>query len=176
MRSAERIDKMKLYIKQKVFSWGDRFRIYDENEHDWYYVQGEVFSLGKKLHLYGTDDTELAFISQKVLSFLPKFYIHRNGTEYATVRKEFTLFRQKYTVDGPGWTVDGNFLEHEYVITDGTGTVATVSKRWFSWGDTYEIDISDRADEIAVLCVVLVIDAVLAQQSSSSSASFRSSH
>ena len=43
---------MKLYIKQKVFSRGDKFRIYDENENDKYYVEGEVLTLGKKLHLY----------------------------------------------------------------------------------------------------------------------------
>ena len=38
---------MKLYIKQKVFSWGDKFRIYDEN--DKYYVESEVFTFGKMM-------------------------------------------------------------------------------------------------------------------------------
>ena len=51
---------MKLYIKQKVFSWGDKFRIYDEN--DKYYVESEVFTFGKKLHLYSQSGSELAFI------------------------------------------------------------------------------------------------------------------
>ena len=44
---------MKLYIKQKVFSWGAKFRIFDEYENDKYSVEGEVFTFGKKLHLYG---------------------------------------------------------------------------------------------------------------------------
>ena len=42
---------MKFYIKQKVFSWGDKFSIYDANGNERYLVQGEVFSFGKKLHL-----------------------------------------------------------------------------------------------------------------------------
>lgn len=93
---------MKLYIKQKVFSWGAKFRIYDEYENDKYAVEGEVFTLGKKLHLYAMDGNELAYIHQKVLSFLPKYYINRNGQDIAEVIKEFTFFRQEYSVDGLG--------------------------------------------------------------------------
>ena len=162
---------MKLYIKQKVFSWGDKFRIYDENQNDRYYVEGEVFSFGKKLHLYSHSGVEEAFIHQKVLSFLPKYYISRNNIEVAQVIKEFTFFRQEYTVEGPGWTVNGNFLAHDYEITSNGRTIASISKHWFSWGDTYEIDISDDADEVMAICVVLIIDAVIAQSDNSAAAS-----
>ena len=160
---------MKLYIKQKVFSWGDKFRIYDEYENDKYYVQGEVFSLGKKLHLYNQSGNELAYIHQKLLSFLPKYFISRNGTDVAQVIKEFTFFRQEYTVDGLGWNVKGDFLAHEYTISAPNRPIASISKRWFSWGDTYEIDIFDNADEIMALCVVLIIDAVIASSNNGAS-------
>jgi len=160
---------MKLYIKQKVFSWGDKFRIYDEYENDKYYVQGEVFSLGKKLHLYNQSGNELAYIHQKLLSFLPKYFISRNGTDVAQVIKEFTFFRQEYTVDGLGWKVKGDFMAHEYTISAPNRPIASISKRWFSWGDTYEIDIYDNVDEIMALCVVLIIDAVIASSNNSAS-------
>lgn len=35
---------MKLYIKQKVFSWGDKFTVKDVNGEDRYFVEGEIFS------------------------------------------------------------------------------------------------------------------------------------
>ena len=91
---------MKLYIKQKVCSWGDKFRIYDAYENDKYYVEGEVFTLGKKLHLYSLSGDELAYIHQKLWSFLPKYFISQNGEDVAQVIKEFTFFRQEYTVEG----------------------------------------------------------------------------
>ena len=162
---------MKLYIKQKVFSWGDKFRIYDENQNDRYYVEGEVFSFGKKLHLYSNSGNEEAFIHQKVLSFLPKYYISRNNIDVAQVIKEFTILHQKYTVEGLGWTVTGDFLAHDYEITSGRQKIASISKRWFSWGDTYEIDIADDAHEVMAVCVVLIIDAVIAQSDNSAAAS-----
>ena len=43
---------MKLYIKQKVFSWGDKFTVKDEAGRDRYYVEGEIFTFGRKLHVY----------------------------------------------------------------------------------------------------------------------------
>ena len=42
---------MKLCIRQKVFSWVDRFTVFDENGADKYYVEGELFSWGKKLRV-----------------------------------------------------------------------------------------------------------------------------
>ena len=39
---------------------------------------------------------------------------------------------------------------------------------WFAWGDTYEIDIADGVDEVMALSVVLIIDAVIDSQNSSS--------
>lgn len=158
---------MKLYIKQKVFSWADKFRVYDEYENDKYFVEGEVFTLGKKLHLYSLDGDELAYIHQKVWSFLPKYFINRNGEDVAEVVKEFTFLRQEYTVEGLDWTIEGDFWAHEYQINSENGVVATISKRWFTWGDTYEIDIADNADEVMALSVVLIIDAVIDSQNSS---------
>lgn len=152
---------MNLYIKQKVFSWGDKFSIYDDLGNTRYYVEGEVFSFGKKLHLYDAIGNELAFIQQKVLTFLPKYYISRLGTQIAEVVKEFTFFKHRYTVNGLGWEVHGDFLDHEYEITSGGRSVASVSKEWMTWGDTYEIRLANDADAINALAVVLVIDACI---------------
>ena len=74
---------MKLYIKQKVFSWVDRFTVYDEAGADKYYVEGELFSWGKKLHILDTAGNEAAYIQQKVMSLLPRFFVYVNGEERA---------------------------------------------------------------------------------------------
>ena len=105
------------------------------------------------------------------MSFLPKFYISRNNIDVAQVIKQFTILREEYTVEGLGWTVTGNFSAHNYEITSNRQKIASISTRWFSWGDTYEIDISDDADEVMAICVVLIIDAVIAQSESSAAAS-----
>ena len=37
---------MKLCIKQRVFSWGDTYDIYDENGNEKYLVKEEIFTFG----------------------------------------------------------------------------------------------------------------------------------
>ena len=156
---------MKLYLKQKVFTWGDKFTVYDENGNDRYYVEGEVLTWGKKLHLTNLSGRELAFIKQKITFFLPQYSIIRNSTEIAKVIREFTFFSQEYTVNGFGWTVKGDFLAHEYEILQCGHTVVTVSKEWFTWGDAYRIETAPGVDVVNALAVVLVIDACLESNS-----------
>ena len=148
-------------MKQRVFSWNDRFTIYDANGQDRFYVEGELLSWGKKLHLYDLLGNERIFISQKVLTFLPNYQICMNGDCIAEVTKEFTFFKHRYTVTGLGWSVYGDFFDHEYIIENGKREIARVSKQWFTWGDTYEINIPFDSDELAALAVVLVIDACI---------------
>ena len=62
---------MKLYIKQRVFTWGDRFNVMDEGGDTRYTVEGQVFSLGKKLRIYDRHDREVAYIEQELFTFLP---------------------------------------------------------------------------------------------------------
>lgn len=152
---------MNLYIKQHIFTWGDKFSIYDEMGNEKYYVEGEIFTWGKKLHLYDMHGRELSFIEQEVLTFLPKYHISRNGGHIAEVVKEFTFFKHEYSVNGLGWQVHGDFWDHEYEITENGRTIAAVSKEWMTWGDAYEIQFGADIDEITALSVVLVIDACI---------------
>lgn len=160
---------MKLYMKQRVFSWGDQFHIVDENGNARYSVQGEVFTFGKKLHIFDYAENEVAFIQQKVFSFLPKYYILRGDAVIAQIIKEFTFFKHVYTVEGLGWTVRGDFFAHDYEVLQGNRTIVRVSKHWFTWGDSYEIDIANGVDEVNALAVVLVIDACLSAQNAAAS-------
>ena len=152
---------MNLYLKQHVFTFGDQFTVYDKNGNPRFLVEGEVFSFGKKLRITDLAGIELIYIEQKVFSFLPKYYIYRNGQEIAEVIKEFSFFSENYTINGLGWYVSGDIFDHDYSIEDGTKTVATISKEWFTWGDTYAISIDDSIEPILALAVVLVIDACL---------------
>jgi len=158
---------MKLYIKQKVFSWGDKFTVWDAEGNAKYAVEGEIFTWGKKLHVYDAAGREAAFIQQEVFSFLPRYYVFCGDRQIAEIKKEFTLFFPRYTVEGLDWEVEGSFMAHEYEITRNGQSVVSISKEWMTWGDSYELDIKNAADEIAALAVVLTIDCVTASSGAS---------
>jgi len=153
---------MKFCIKQHVFSWGDRFTIYDENGEDRYYVQGDIFTFGKQLHLCDLAGNELTYIEQELFTFRPRYTINSGGECLAEVVKEFTFFSNEFTVSGLDWTVSGDFLDHDYAIYDASGAkICNVEKEWFTWGDTYAIEISNTVDWVMALSVVIAIDAIM---------------
>ena len=160
-----------LYMRQKVFSWKDRFTIWGEDHEDRYYVEGEFFSLGKKLHIYDAQGRELGLVAQKPWSFKPRFFVYVQGIQVAEVVKEITFFKPKYTINGLNWEVAGDVFGHNYEIRSQGRSVVRVHKQWLTWGDSYEIDILDNRDEINALAVVLAIDAVLAMQEAAAAAS-----
>jgi len=155
---------MKLYIKQKVFSWRDKFAVKDAYQCDRWFAQGEIFTFGRKLHVFDASGSEVAFIRQKLLTFLPRYYIEMGGMVYEFV-KEFTLLRPKYTIRNLDWMINGNFWEHEYAVSNSRGDVMRISKAWLSWGDFYELNIADGQDELLCLCVALAIDCITADAS-----------
>lgn len=162
---------MKLYIKEKVFTWGDQFTVKDERGNDRYVVEGEVFSWGKKLHVYDMIGREVAAIRQEVWSFLPRYYVFCGDRQVAEIKKEFTFFFPKYRIDGLGWEINGSFMAHEYEITQSGRTIVSISKEWMTWGDSYELNITNPSDEIVALAVVLTIDCVMETAATAASSS-----
>jgi uncharacterized protein YxjI len=155
---------MRYVMRQKLFSWGDDFTIKDDAGNDVFFVDGKAFSIGDKLSFQDMQGSELAFIRQRLLAWGPTYEVYRGGALAATVKKHlFTFLACRFTVDVPGpddLEAAGDFLDHEYEFRRGGRAVATVSKRWFSWTDTYGVDIADREDDVLVLAATVVIDMV----------------
>ncbi len=155
---------MRYVMRERILSWGDDFRIRNEAGEDVYYVDGKVFSFGDKLSFKDMGGEELALIDQRLLSFGARYEIIRGGKTVAVVKKHlFTPFRARFTVDVEGpddIEARGNFLDHEYTFTRGDREVARVSKKWFSFSDTYGIDVNAGEDDVLLLACAVVIDLV----------------
>jgi len=153
---------MRYQMKQKLFTLGSDFVIRDDDEREVYFVDGEAFTIGAKLSFQDMQGNELAYIRQRVLSWGPTYEIFRNGDLAATVRKElFTFFRCTFTVDVPGpddLVAEGDFTDHEYAFMRGNRSVATVTKKWFSWSDSYGVEVDADQDPVLILASTVVID------------------
>ncbi|HEU4720593.1 MAG TPA: LURP-one-related family protein [Gemmatimonadaceae bacterium] len=153
---------MRYQLKQKLLSWGDDYYIRDDQGREVYFVDGKALSFGGQLSFKDLEGNELAFIRQKLLKLSPTYEIHRAGQLAAVVKKElFALFHHKFAVDVPGpddLEAKGDFLDHEYVFRRGDREVATVSKRWLTFADTYGIDIADEEDDVLILASAVVVD------------------
>lgn len=150
---------MRLLFKQRFFSWFDSYDIYNESGNTVFSVEGQL-SWGKRLEIHDASGANIGTLKQKVFSFLPTFEIYLGERYIGEVRKEFTFFKPSFSLDCNGWHVDGNWFEWDYTIYDSQGAVvAQISKELFNFTDTYVIDVRNETDAVAVLMVVLAIDA-----------------
>ena len=154
---------MKRYqLNQKVFALGDNYAICDENGVERAIVKSKLFSVGKKLLLEDAAGNELLRIQQRLFTLGAAYEIWQQEKQLAVVKKHlFTFFKCRFTVDVPGpddLEATGSFLEHEYTFSRGARDVATVSKRFFSFGDCYGVEIEDGEDDVLILASAIVID------------------
>ena len=153
---------MRYVMRQKILSLADNFTIKDEQERDVYLVKGKLFSFGDKLSFQDTAGNELVYIDQRLLNWGPTYELWREAELLAVVKRQlFSFIHHRFTVDVPGpndLEAEGDFLDHEYAFIRGGSVVATVSKRWFSWTDTYGIEIADGEDPVLVLASAVVVD------------------
>lgn len=151
---------MKLYIKQRLFSWGKKFDVYDQNGNIVYHCAGEVFTIGNKLKIYDIHNNEVAYIEQEVFRFLPRYHIYCDGHLAATIIRKFSFFRHDFSYERLNWSIEGEFMAHDYRILNNGKTVLSLTKHWFTFGDSYELDINPDYNPVLVLASSIIIDCV----------------
>lgn len=150
---------MRMYFKQRLFSWFDSYDIYDEWGNVLYVVKGQL-SWGHCLKIFDTYGNEVGTVKERVITFLPKFEVYLRDRYLGCISKRFTFFKPQYDIDYNGWHIDGSFMEWDYKITDAMGgMVASISKELFHMTDQYVIDVSNPEDSLIALMFVLAIDA-----------------
>lgn len=159
-----------LYIKQKVFSLSGKFTVKDQQEEDVYFVEGSFMQIPKTFSILNTSRDEVALITKKVFSFLPKFFVEVNGREVLTIKKEFSFFKARYSIDAAGITVQGNWWDMNFQVMQNGDIIGKVSKEWFTWGDSYKVQILNEDMETIMIALVVAIDCVKADDAAASSA------
>jgi uncharacterized protein YxjI len=105
----------------------------------------------------------LCQIKERLLTIKDTMVIEdANGKDLAVVKKALiTPLRDKWDVNvknGPDLDVQGDILDHEYAIKHGWNKVAEVSKKWFSFTDTYGVEIDDGQNDILILAIAVAVD------------------
>ena len=154
---------MKYYVKQKVFSIKDKFFIKDFDQNDIYQVEGKFMSITNKLKLLRTDGSEVLNTKKKLFRIFPFYEIFTpEGDVLATIQRKFG-FKPKFDVimGNLELNVEGSFFAHSFGILRDEITIASIEKKVFSFGDSYEIDIEDETNLELLLFIVIIIDQVI---------------
>lgn len=159
----------KLYIKQKVFSLSEKFTVTDEQEKPCYYVEGSFFKLPKHFSILDTQQREIGRITKKTMALFPKFFVEVDGNDRMTLKKELSFLKSRYTISAQDIEIQGNWWDMDFTVSAQGKEIAKITKRWFSWGDTYEVTILDETMERLIISLVIAIDCVKSDEAAASS-------
>jgi len=101
---------------------------------------------------------------------IPKFNVEVDEREVLTIQKELSLFKARYSVDAVGVEIEGNWWDMQFVVKQHGEVIGQVSKEWFTWGDSYKVQILNEEMETIIIALVVAIDCVKADQAATSSA------
>lgn len=150
-------------MREKLISFGNDFWIEDENGRRAFKVDGKMLRVRDTLFFEDANGAELCKVQQRLLTIRDTMTVEGPGGEtLATVKKALiTPLRDRWVVkvgDGPDLQVQGNILDFQYTIGDGSRKIAEVSKRWFRLADTYGVLIEPSQNDVVILAVTVAID------------------
>ncbi|MHA1612425.1 MAG: LURP-one-related/scramblase family protein [Promethearchaeota archaeon] len=167
-------------IKEQIFTLNERMEIMDPSSQAILgYFKSKFFTLPKKYWLTYPDDRPLIGIEKQIFTFLPKFdFFEAQPNEnlssnrlLGTLEKKFSFFTPKYYFKAPNgaimYEIQGNLWERSFQVFQQGRIVAEISKKFWSWSDTYGIRIDpNRNDQEAMvlLTMVVVLDYIADQQ------------
>jgi len=150
------------YIKQKIFAITDRYKVLDENQNVIYHIESKLFSFSHKMYFYRNQDSKhLYTLRRRVFTLLPKYFISTpDDKDIATVVKKLTFLNHRLEIlsEMGNFTMEGNFLAHDFGVSCDGKTVLEFHKKWISFGDVYEITIFDEELTDFLLALVILID------------------
>ncbi|MBI5294462.1 MAG: LURP-one-related family protein [Chloroflexi bacterium] len=150
-------------IRQNMISIGDDFWIENAEGKKVYKVDGKILRIRKTLVFEDLKGNTLCQIKERLLTIKDTMVIEdADGRDLAVVKKALlTPLRDKWDVNvknGPDLDVQGDILDHEYSIKRGWNKVAEVSKKWFSFTDTYGVEIDEGQHDILILAIAVAVD------------------
>ncbi|HSU34366.1 MAG TPA: LURP-one-related family protein [Propionibacteriaceae bacterium] len=149
-------------LREKLLSIGDDYWIENETGQRAFKVDGKAVRLRDTFVLEDASGREVAKIQERVLSVRDTMKIERAAGD-ATVRKALIGIRDRFKIEvdgGADLNAHGNILDHEYTIECDGDEVASVSKKWFRFRDTYGVEIQPGQDDALILAITVCVDAL----------------
>ncbi len=162
---------MKVYIKNKMFSWGGGSSVMDENKNQLYKVKGKVFSVTKKKRLYDLNDNKLYTIRNKWRVFFkglttPKAYIYdADDNKIATLTTKFINFNNEYFVQNykDEIKIEGKFASREMKILRNGEIIGYITRNFAIIGefdDRFQLEANEE-DIPFLIALVIAMDNII---------------
>ena len=159
----------RLYMKQKMFSFNEKFSVTDSDGLVCYNVHGSLFKLAKSFTIVDQTNQEIGKVTKELFKWMPKFIVEVYGKSTFRIEKQLTFFKSNYQVFSKDIEIEGDILDKHFTVHQGTQKIATINQKWLAMTSTYEMTIFDQDYEHFIVLLVAAIDFLKAQQAAAAS-------
>lgn len=149
-----------LYIKQKVFKITDHYPITDSSGVVHYYVDQDFRFIGHTVHLSRADGSHVFTIDRQIFRLLPRYLVHFANGQSLTIQSHLSFFVRRISIapESAQLRLEGDFFDYNFTVYQGSRRVGHIRKAWFSWGDSYELNIYEESLEELFIAIVIAVD------------------
>ena len=155
---------MKVYIKNKYWSWGGGSSVVNENKEPVYQVKGKVFSITRKKYLCDMEGNRLYTIRNKWFNwFIHKAFVYdSNNNKIATVKDKWFNIKNEYFIEGykDEIKIDGRFFSLSSTILKNGEPMGTIRRQLTFFTDAFELEANEE-DIPFLIALVIAIDNIV---------------
>ena len=156
-------------VKQRFTFGGEKFDIRDSFGDLAYQVQGSFLEIPKRFTVTNSRGEAVCQITKKILTFLPQFMIEMADGHSFYLQKEYTFFKDRYSVENLGLVLEGNIWDLDFRLKKPDGQlVAEISKELFHLTSRYSVTVLEDDYADLVISLVVAIDYVEMMEDASS--------
>ena len=137
--------------------------IMDEADQVVYTVESKVLTIHNTTYVHNAQGDEVAVITNKPVSLHETHEIRMASGEQFEMRTELMhLMDDVIDLDGIGWQLRGDMLQHNYQILNERGEmIATTHQKWVSVHDVYFIDVLDEGQVDKIVSVYVALEKII---------------
>lgn len=158
-------------IKQKFWSLGGKFTIKDDLGMPAYEVTGSFLEIPKTFTVSDNSGQTVSRIEKKFFTFLPQFTVRLSNGQSFVLKKEFTWFKPRYSLSGLNMTVQGDWWDMNFTLSQNGRKIAEIKQSWLAMTSTYQVTVLDDAYADLVISLVVAIDYVKEQEAAAANSS-----
>ena len=152
---------MKVYIKNKFWSWGGGSSVVNENKEPVFQVKGKVFSITRKKYLCDLDGNRLYTIRNKWFNWFihTAFIYDSDNSKIATVKDKWFNIKNEYFIEDykDEIKIDGQFFSLSSTILKNGEPIGTIRRKLTFINDAFELEANEQ-DMPFLIALVIAID------------------
>ena len=159
---------MKLFVKNKILSFGGSSFVLDENNKQVFTVKGKLFTFTSKKNIYDEDKNLKFVVRNKFWKFIhtSAFIFDEYGNKVARISNNDFDFTNKFKLrDCPDEIeITGSFL-HFSIIKNGK-EIGTIDRQFTIVRDAFVVDVFDPAEAAFLVAITIALDNIRDKQRS----------